>query len=379
MPFEFATATRIIFGANTLQTVASHFKNFGERALIVTGKSIDRAAPLLDLLDGIQYEVFNVSGEPKLDDARRGVALGSEIGAQWVASIGGGSVIDTGKAIAALLTNRGDPLDYLEVIGKGQPLRHPSAPFVAIPTTAGTGAEVTSNAVLASPDHQVKVSLRSPLMLPRLAVVDAVLTYGAPPEITAASGLDALTQVIEPYVSSKANPITDALCVEGIKRIASAIRRAYHDDDPQAREEMALGSLLSGMALSNAKLGAVHGIAGPFGGVFDAPHGAICARLLPYAMDVNIQALRHRSSDFLKRYRLVAQYLTGKTDAEPQDAVTYLQNLIDEFNIPPLRTYGTTSSDIEVLVEKSSVSSSMQGNPVKLTLPEIAEILEKAL
>ena len=196
-----------------------------------------------------------------------------------------------------MLTNGGRLLDYLEVVGGGQPLARPSAPCIAIPTTAGTGSEVTRNAVLSAPDQRVKVSLRSPLMLPRLAVVDPTLTQGLPRSITASTGLDALTQLIEPYVSCRANPATDAWCVEGLRRASGALRRACDDGaDVDAREQMALASLFSGFALANAGLGAVHGFAGTIGGMFDAPHGAICAALLPHVMAGNLRALASRGA-----------------------------------------------------------------------------------
>jgi alcohol dehydrogenase class IV len=299
-----------------------------------------------------------------------------------VISIGGGSVVDTGKAIAALMTNPGDLLDYLEVIGKGKALTQASAPFIAIPTTAGTGAEVTRNAVLASPEHHVKVSLRSPLMLPRLALVDPELTYSLPPELTASTGLDALTQVIEPFVSVRANPMADAFCREGMRRAARSLRRACDDgDDASAREDMSLASLFGGLALANAGLGAVHGFAGVIGGMFDAPHGAICARLLPYVMEVNLRALEERApeGDALHRYDEIAQILTGKDEASAMDGVTWVRELCEALNIPPLATYGMRQADWPAVVEKSAVASSMKGNPIQLTSDEMEEILGKAL
>ena len=232
-----------------------------------------------------------------------------------IIGLGGGSAIDTGKAIAALLTNAGDPLDYLEVIGRGQALTDAPAPFIAIPTTAGTGAEVTRNAVLASPEHRVKVSLRSPLMLPRVALVDPELTYGLPPAITASTGLDALTQLIEPFVSIRANPLTDAICRDGMRRAARSLRRAYEEGTmlPPARTWPA--SLFGGLALANAGLGAVHGFAGPLGGLFPAPHGVICARLLPLIVEANVRALQERkpNTSVLQRYAEVARLTADRT------------------------------------------------------------------
>ncbi|RME72018.1 MAG: iron-containing alcohol dehydrogenase [Chloroflexi bacterium] len=384
MNFEFATATRIIFGPDTLPQAGPLAKEMGHRALVVTGKSTDRASPLLDILtaSGLDVALFSVSGEPSVDTALHGLHQARAKKCDMVIGFGGGSVLDTGKAVAALLTNGGDPLDYLEVIGAGKKLTQPSAPYIAIPTTAGTGAEVTRNAVLSSPEHRVKVSLRSPYMLPRLALVDPVLTLSLPPDITAVTGLDALTQVIEPYVSHKANPLTDAICREGIPRAARALRRAYqHGDDLSAREDMALASLFGGLALANAKLGAVHGFAGPLGGMFDAPHGAICAALLPHVMAVNVEALKARQPDHpaLARYDEVAQMLTGSPNATAADGAAWVQALCRELNIPPLSAYGLTRADFPAVIEKAARASSMQGNPIKLTEDELAEILSRAL
>ena len=384
MRFEFATATRIIFGAGTLGEIGPLAAEMGERALVVTGHTVARGAALLDGLaaQGIDYVTFSVAGEPTTEVARLGTQRAREENCDLVIGFGGGSVLDTGKAVAALLTNGGDPLDYLEVIGRGLPLTQPSAPCIAIPTTAGTGAEVTRNAVLASPEHRVKVSLRSPLMLPRLALVDPELTHSMPPEVTASTGLDALTQVMEPYVSNRANPLTDALCREGMRCAARSLRRAYEQgDDAAAREDMMLASLFGGLALANAKLGAVHGFAGPVGGMFPAPHGAVCASLLPHAMAVNVQALQERlpGSEALHRYDEIACILTGSDKATAGDGVAWVQELCQALRVPSLASYGVTPEDFPVLIEKGSVSSSMQGNPIKLTSDEMREILARSL
>jgi alcohol dehydrogenase class IV len=384
MNFEFATATRIVFGPGTLAQAGAAARAMGRRALVVHGSTPDRAAPLLAALDehDIGCELFGVAGEPTTWMAREGTDLARSTGCNVVIGFGGGSVLDAAKAIAILLTNGGDPYDYLEVIGRGQSFTQPAAPFIAIPTTAGTGTEVTSNAVLASPEHRVKVSLRSPLMLARLALVDPELTYSLPPGITAASGLDALTQVIEPFVSHKANPLTDAVCREGIRLASRSLRRAVeHGDDTQAREDMAVAALFGGLALSNAKLGAVHGFAGPLGGMFPAPHGAVCGRLLPYATAVNVRALEQRApdSEALRRYDEVARIATGNAQATAHDAVAWASDLDAALNVPPLSTYGITPADLPVLVDKAAVSSSMQGNPIRLTPEEMTEILTMAL
>jgi len=384
MRFEFATATRVIFGPGTLHEIGPLAVDLGDRALVVTGGSPDRAALLLDDLAArdIECATFAVAHEPTTDLVSEGAQQARGMGCNLVIGIGGGSVLDTGKAVAALLTNEGDPLDYLEVIGQGRPLARPPAPYIAIPTTAGTGAEVTRNAVLASPEHRVKVSLRSPLLLPRLAVVDPDLTHTLPPKITASTGLDAFTQVLEPYVSKKANPLTDALCREGMRRAAHSLRRAYEDGgDAAARMDMALVSLFGGLALANAKLGAVHGFAGPLGGMFHAPHGEVCGRLLPHVMAVNVQVLQKRAagSPALQRYDEIAQILTGSPQAVARDGVAWMRALCETLQVPPLSSHGLTEDDFPLLIEKASVSSSMKGNPIELTDEEMWDILARAM
>ena len=349
----------------------------GRRAILVTGASPDRAAPLKSALEsaGVACVPFVVKGEPTLDLIRSGPRDGD-----LVIAIGGGSVLDAGKALAAMLTNPGDPLDYLEVIGRGQPLAVPAAPCIAIPTTAGTGSEVTRNAVLGSTEHRVKASLRSAWMLPRLAVIDPELTLGLPRAITASTGLDALTQLIEPYVSVRANPMTDQFCVEGLRRAASALPRAWQNGaDGEARGEMAWASLLGGMALANAGLGAVHGFAAPIGGMWSAPHGAVCAALLPYVMEVNVRAIERRHPAKLVRYSEVARLLTGRPHATPGDGVEWVAALCRKLEVPPLSAYGVTAGDIPALVEKAAQASSMKGNPIVLTGEELREIVSRAL
>jgi alcohol dehydrogenase class IV len=384
MRFEFATATRIIFGAGTLKAVGLIAAEMGSRALVVTGASPGRAETLLrDLArHGLGTTTLAIPGEPTTHLVSDGAHQAREAKCDLVIGFGGGSAIDAGKAIAALLTNGGEPLDYLEVVGRGQPLTKPPAPYIAIPTTAGTGSEVTKNAVLASPEHQVKVSLRSNLTLPRLAVVDPELTYSMPPEVTASTGLDALAQVIEPYVSSFANPLTDTICREGIRRAARSLRRAYENGaDVGAREDMAITSLFGGLALANAKLGAVHGFAGPMGGMFHAPHGAICGSLLPHVMAANIQALQEREpgNAAIHRYDEVAQILIGTPKASAHDGVSWVRALSATLAIPPLSSHGVTEADFPTIIEKAAESSSMKGNPVRLTAEEMEAILRQAL
>lgn len=389
MRFEFATATRIVFGPGTLKeagpAAAEMLNGKGKpRALIVTGRSEERARPLVDLLGRQSLEglLYPVEGEPTVEKIREGAAVVSKLGAGLIIGFGGGSAIDAAKAIAAMAANEGDLLDYLEVIGKGLKLSRAPLPCIAIPTTAGTGSEVTRNAVLASPEHRVKVSLRSPLMLPRLAIVDPELTYGLPPDITAATGMDALTQLIEAFVCTRATPMTDGVCREGIERAARALPRAYRDGrDAAAREDMCIASLFGGLALANAGLGAVHGFAGPIGGMFPAPHGAVCAALLPHVMASNVRALRGRQPDgpALARYDAIGRMVTARPDAGADEAIAWARRLCGELGIPPLRTYGLTHENIPAVVEKAQAASSMKANPVPLAAEELRETLAAAL
>jgi len=384
MRFEFATARRVLFGPGVSRQAGTLARQAGQRALVVTGRDSARAQFLLDSLreNGVSAVVFSVAGEPSLETVLQGGKMAGETHCDLVVSLGGGSALDTGKAIAALLTNPGDVLDYLEVIGGGKPLVEPSAPFIAIPTTAGTGSEVTRNAVLSSPEHRQKVSLRAPSMLPSVAMVDPELTWGVPPNVTASSGLDALTQVIEPYVCSRANPMTDALCVEGMRRAARSLRAAFEDGRrAAAREDMSMASLFGGMALSNAGLGAVHGFAGAIGGMSNAPHGAICAALLPHVMEANLRALRQREPrhDALRRYEEVGRLVTGKAAANADDGVEWVRRLVNDLGIAPLGRYGLAKADIAEVIEKGSKASSMKANPIVLTTEEQREILGQAM
>jgi alcohol dehydrogenase class IV len=384
MRFEFATATRIIFGSGVFREAGSLAAQFGRRALVVTGHNPNRAEPLLTLLrqQSVAPVPFPTQGEPDVETVRQGVRLAKQEGCELVIGFGGGSAIDSGKAIAAMLANPGELLDYLEVIGRGQALAKPSAPFIAIPTTAGTGSEVTRNAVIGSPEHKVKVSLRGAGMLPRIALVDPELTCDLPPAVTASTGLDALTQLIEPYVSARANPMTDALCVEGVRRVARSLRAAYaNGHDGAAREDMSVASLFGGLALANAGLGAVHGFAGPIGGMFPAPHGAVCAALLPHVIAVNLRALRERQPDSpsLGRYRDLAGLLGGDPSRPGEDCVAWISSLTADLRIPALGRYGVTAAHIAGLVEKAAKASSMKANPIVLTPDELAEILRRAM
>jgi len=380
MSFQFATAGLIIVGAGRAAELPSLLGGLGARALVCTGSRPDRFGDLVQRL-AIPHAVFPVSGEPTVDVARAATEAAREHGADIVVAIGGGSVIDLAKAVAMLLGNGGDPLDYLEVVGRGGRITRPAVPCVAVPTTAGTGAEVTHNAVLASPEHRLKASLRSPLMIPRVALVDPLLAVGCPPPVTAASGLDALTQCLEPFVSVRANPLTDGLAREGMRHAAVGLRRAYADgSDIDARSAMALCSLLGGMALANAKLGAVHGLAGVIGGSAAVPHGLACAALLVPVVEANVRALRsrHPSSPALARYEEVARVLTGRVDASIEDGVAWIRETVALLDVPGLAAFGLRPENSDEVVAKAAKASSMQGNPVVLSDDELHAVLTEA-
>jgi alcohol dehydrogenase class IV len=384
LTFEFATAGRILFGDGIVSRLPALAREFGSRAMVVHGASRERAQPLLSALTeaGVTCCSFGIRGEPTTHIAGEGAEAARAARCEMVLGLGGGSVLDGAKAIAALATNPGTALDYMEVIGKGLPIACDPLPLIAIPTTAGTGSEVTRNTVLLSPEHRVKASIRHARLLPRLALVDPQLMYSAPPAVTAAAGMDALTQLIEPYLSTRANPVTDGLALEGIARVARSLKRAFRDgQDRQAREDMAVASLFGGLCLANAGLGVVHGISGPLGGMFPAPHGAICAQLLPRAMRINLRAMRAREpgSIALERVTQVARVLTGQASAAAEQACEWLDVMCRTLGIPPLAQYGVAAGDVSALTEKSMAATSTKTNPILLTPAEVGEIISASL
>ena len=384
MQFSFAAPNNILFGAGSIAQAATEAATLGTRALLVVGRNPDRAVDVQRRLAsaGMEVILFAIAGEPEIAQVVEGAARARQARCDLVVGMGGGSVLDGAKAIAALATNT-DPIEtYLEVIGAGRALLHAPLPCIAIPTTSGTGSEVTRNAVLKSTLHKVKVSLRSPRMLPVLAAVDPELTLTLPPAVTAATGCDALTQLLEAYVSVRANPLTDGLCREGLALAAKALPLAVdRGGDLAARTDMALASLFSGLALANAGLGAVHGIAGPLGGMIAAPHGALCARLLPYVVEVNLHALSRRcpNDSAIGRYAQVAQLLTGSPHADPADGVRWLHALVHALKIPTLGHWGLSAQDLPDLLSRAKAASSMKGNPLVLCDEELDEIVIRAL
>ncbi|MCP4119192.1 MAG: iron-containing alcohol dehydrogenase [Desulfobacteraceae bacterium] len=384
MDFSFFSPAKILFGPDASRRIASSVSGFGTRAFVVTGKNPARAGNLITDLEqaGISCRTFSQSNEPAVEEVALGAEQARAFGADFVVAIGGGSVLDAAKVISALVTNKGDIHDYLEVVGKGRAIDHKPVPLVVLPTTAGTGAEATCNAVVASREHGVKVSMRSPLLYPDLVIIDPGLTLSMPKGVTAATGMDALTQLMEAFVTPYATPFTDALCREGLLRVSRSFQRAFEcGEDLGAREDMCVASLFSGIALANAKLGAVHGIAGPMGGMIDASHGGICARLLAPVSRLNMERLEKLDSGHpsLAKYRETAQILTGNSQAEPGDGVDWIDALVRLMEIPSLTTFGLNAVICQKLGDKALAASSMKGNPVRLTREEIVLLLENEI
>ncbi len=384
MRFEFATANRIVFGPGVAADLPQIIASLGDRPFVLTGGTPEHYEQIVELLTETNLEptTFGIRGEPTTGTVSAAAAAARQARADVVVGIGGGSAIDAGKAVAAMLTNEGSIEDYLEVVGLGKPLENHSAPYIAVPTTAGTGAEVTRNAVLLVREHRVKVSMRSPFLLPEVALVDPLLTHSMAPDVTAATGLDALTQLIEAFVTKKANPLTDGICREGLRCAARSLRPAFEDgDNATARQDMALAALFSGLALANAGLGAVHGFAGPLGGMIGAPHGVVCGRLLPHVMAANVKALRTRVPDSpaLARFDEIAWIVTGDDSARASNGVAWVKNLCGALALPGLRRHGLTEANFPDAVAQAKKASSMKGNPIDLHDDELAAILTAAM
>ena len=384
MQFAFATSQSIHFGAGLAKEISSLLPRASRKLLLITGSAPYRHKPIIELLkeNGYELELYAVPGEPTIELINDATRIARDAKPDCIIALGGGSAIDAGKAVAALYRNEGELMDYLEGVGKGRSLTQPSLPFMALPTTAGTGAEVTRNSVIGVPSAGVKVSLRSVSMLPKCAVIDPELTYDLPPEVAAFTGMDAFIQCLEAYLSNKANPLSDGVAREGIKLAAKSIRAACGATlDSQAKTDLCAASLCGGIALANAKLGSVHGFAGPLGGMIEAPHGAICASLLVPCFKANLNALSTRSPDHpsLEKMRDVATILTGNPEAKANYALAWLTALVSDLPIRSLGELGLASDRLEEAAQKSAQSSSMKGNPIELTRFELLEILESAI
>ena len=373
-PFGFATAGRIRFGRGVASEAVDAVRSYGPKVLLLRGGSVAWVDDLAQALAAAGCDVVQLrsSGEPSVEDVRAAVVAGR--GVDVVLGVGGGAVIDLAKAAAALIPSDSDVMDHLEVVGAGQPLSADPLPMIAMPTTAGTGAEVTKNAVIAVPEARRKVSLRDDRMLPRLALVDPALTDNAPRDVTLGSGLDALVQVIEPYLSSRANPFTDALCRAAIPQGIAAMRQLAQGEDAAAREALAYVSLSGGLALANAGLGAVHGLAGVIGGRFGAPHGLICGRLLGPVLGANADALGPS-----KRMAEVRSWLAEGFDLPDVGAFYALSDLLDEWGLDRLGRWMPEGGDLAETAREAAVSSSMKANPCVLSEAALESCIRAAL
>ncbi|MES2665093.1 MAG: iron-containing alcohol dehydrogenase [Pseudomonadota bacterium] len=371
-PFGIAAPGRIVFGRGEAAKAPALIAAYGGRGVVVHGANAGRAAWLTAALRAIGCDVLALpcATEPTLSILEQSVIAARTHGTDWVVALGGGAALDLGKALAALIPAPGGAMDHLEVVGQGLPLTAAPLPFIAIPTTAGTGAEATKNAVIGLADHGRKVSLRDDRMLARLAIIDPALTDHCPRAVTLASGLDAITQVIEPYVSCKATPFTDALCRPAIPLGLAALKRLMAAEEAQARDEMAWVSLCGGLALANGGLGAVHGLAGVIGGSTGAAHGAVCGALLGPVLAMN----RDRGAG--ARLDAVLAMITaafGGTDApERLMGWAYGQGLAR------LSVLGVAAADHRAIAGASVSSSSMKGNPVALTVDDLVSVMEAA-
>jgi alcohol dehydrogenase class IV len=386
--FEFASVGRIVFGCGQFGRIAELALPLGHKALIVANGNRELASRLerVFVAVGIKSLSFRVTGEPTVDMVDQAVVRAQKEMCDMVVGLGGGSAIDCAKAVAALLGNGGLTLDYLEVVGKGRKISHPAVPWIAVPTTAGTGAEVTKNSVVGYPPRKMKASLRSDLILARIALIDPELGAAVPPAVTARCGMDALCQLIEGYTSNGAQPMTDALALEGIGLAGKSLLPAFtRGDDLDARKNMALAALWSGMVLANAGLGAVHGLAAPLGAAFPIPHGTVCAALLPYVMRANVQAARQEDAahPVLARYAVVGRALTGTQIADETPAIdagiAFVHDLCRRMQIPPLRQFALAEKDLAEVTALAQRTSSMRYNPVRLSDDALAGLLRAAL
>ena len=393
--FQFTTAQRIVFRRGAAAELAQWVIDIDRRArrgqtekgdddkvkcrvVVVTGSAgLERESlsevksSLENAVDKIEYSIFRLASgaEPTVDVAADAVAFARQKHADIIVGVGGGSAIDTAKAVAALVPQPGELLDHMEVVGRGEPLSAKPLPWLALPTTAGTGSEATKNSVFDDPNANVKASLRDDAMLATCAIIDPLLTLSVPPDVTRATGLDTLTQNIEPYLSSSSTVITDQLALKGIECCARSLLEAYENGASiDAREDMCVASLFGGISLANAKLGSVHGFAGPLGGMLHAPHGALCSAMLAASMQVNVEALKTRGTPeeqerFLPRFDTVAQVLTGDSSATAADGVAWIQSLCQKMKVIGLREFGMHEGRIAEAIEKGRRSSSMKGNP----------------
>ncbi|NLS11380.1 iron-containing alcohol dehydrogenase [Vibrio sp. SM6] len=378
--FQFMTATRIIFGEGALQSSLSLINQYGYSVLLVTGKEHQRAQPVIDYIQAqkLRYQHVAISGEPNIAMVEQTAVVSRKFQPDVVVAVGGGSVIDTGKALAAIVPNQGNVYDYVDLVGRSVPLKTFPLPFIAIPTTAASGAEVTRSAVLKSGQDQLKVSLRSPEMVADVAIVDPTLTYGTDPYTSGRGALYAFTHLMEAYVCGDPNPLTDMICEEGLKRLAHSIYLGCLEDDAKGRHDLSFAAMLGGMAITNAKLGAAHALASALGGKLDAPHSVISAQLAPHVMRENIAAAKiAKRGDVIERYQAIARILTGQDDADAQDAVVWLEQALVTLQLPTLRSFGVCQTSFEQVANDALMSVAIKGNPLPLTHERLTYILDQ--
>ncbi|MGF1694632.1 iron-containing alcohol dehydrogenase [Vibrio lamellibrachiae] len=378
--FQFMTSTRIIFGEGALQSSLSILNQYGYSVLLVTGKEQSRSAPIISYLktQKMRYQHVSISGEPNITMIEETAIVGRKFKPDMVVSLGGGSVIDMGKALAAIIPNQGDVYDYVEVVGRDVPLKTKPIPFIAIPTTASTGSEVTRNAVLRSGQDQVKVSLRSPEMLADVAIVDPTLTYGTDAYTSGRGAMDVFTHLMEAYVCGEPNPLTDMICEEGLRKLSSSVIAACRHDDYSARSDLSFAATLGGMATNNAKLGAAHGLASALGGKLNAPHSVIAGQLAPHVMKENITVAKESGrTDVLERYMRLAQIVTGRTNVHVEDGVLWVQMMLNKLELPELSEFGVCATSFDKVAEDALMSVAIKGNPLPLTKVRLIHILNQ--
>lgn len=388
--FEFLNTPQIVFGKGRFQEIGDLLSQYGKRILIAGSESafsqIKERFEAIISKKKISYEIIFIKGEPDIHQIDSGVELGIKQKADAVLGIGGGSAVDAGKAIAGLISNGGSAKDYMEVIGKGSKITKQPLPYIAIPTTAGTGSEVTKNAVVLSKEDGLKTSIRSPLLIPKVALIDPELMVNVSPEVTAYCGLDALTQLLESYTSIKSQPITDSLAILGIRRIIKSLIFVYENgDDVSSREDIAFAALLSGICLANAGLGAVHGFASPIGGMLGIPHGVVCGALLAPVIEENIRQMVAEIpfNETLAKYATLGELLVDLVFEDIREAadrvIEYTEQISRILKIPKLSKYGLTEKYFDKIIEKAKISSSMRYNPVKLSDEALHRILLKSV
>jgi len=378
--FQFMTSAKVVFGEGALNSSLSIFNQYGYSVLLVTGKSVTRATSVIGYLNSqnMRYQHVSISGEPNITMIEETAVVGRRFTPDMVVAIGGGSVIDMGKALAAIIPSQGDVYDYVEVVGRNVPLKSKPLPFIAIPTTASTGSEVTNKAVLRSGQDRVKVSLRSTELLADVAIIDPTLTYDTPMNISSRGALETFTHLMESYVCGDPNPLTDMICEEGLRRLTSAIVPACKSNDYKARADLSFSAMLGGMAISNAKLGAAHGLASSLGGKIEAPHSIIAARLAPFVMEENIKAAEDMGrNDILNRYRKIAKIVTQNTKADYPDSVAWLKMILERLELPNLSEFGICKTPFNKVAQDALQSSSIKGNPLPLNEDRLVCILQQ--